>query len=66
MLLFVTFTDNIKHFKRRLISRGYLEKMVENIISEVNYADRKTAPAKDRQEVSTLCDAISTIITMHV
>lgn len=42
----VTFTDNIKHFKRRLISGGYPEKMVEKIISEVNYADRKTALAK--------------------
>ena len=37
----VTFEENINNFKTRLISRGYRERMVENILSEVKYEDRK-------------------------
>ena len=62
----VTFTDNIKTFKTCLISRGYPKKLVEKILSEGNYADRKTAltQKKNAQKAFTLCDAILTIITM--
>ena len=62
----VTFTDNIKTFKTCLISRGYPKKLVEKILSEGNYADRKTAltQKKNAKKASTLCDAILTIITM--
>ena len=38
-----TFEENINNFKTRLISRGYPERMVENILSEVKYEDRKEA-----------------------
>ena len=62
----VTFTDNIKTFKTCLISRGYPKKLVEKILSEGNYADRKTAltQKQNAQKAFTLCDAILTIITM--
>ena len=62
----VTFTDNIKTFKTYLISRGYPKKLVEKILSEGNYADRKTVLTRKQnaQKASTLCDAILTIITM--
>ena len=56
----VTFTVNIKTFKTCLISRGYPKKLVEKILSEGNYADRKTAltQKQNAQKASTLCDAI--------
>ena len=62
----VTFTDNIKTFKTCLISRVYPKKLVEKILSEGNYADRKAAVTQKQnaQKASTLCDAILTIITM--
>ena len=62
----VTFTDSIKTFKTCLISRSYPKKLVEKILSEGNYADRKTAltQKQNAQKASTLCDAILTIITM--
>ena len=62
----VTFTDNIKTFKTCLISRGYPKKLVEKILSEGNYANRKTAltQKQNAQKASTLCDAILTIIAM--
>ena len=63
----VTFTDNIQHFKTCLISRSYPKKLVEQILPEVNYADRKNSSnteTDNAQEVSTLRDAISTIVTM--
>ena len=52
----VTFTDNIKTFKTCLISRGYPKKLVEKILSEGNYADRKTALThkQNAQRASTL------------
>ena len=45
---------------------GYPKKLVEKILSEGNYADRKTAltQKQNAQKASTLCDAILTIITM--
>ena len=51
----VTFTDNIKTFKTCLISRGYPKKLVEKILSEDNYADRKTAltQKQNAQKAST-------------
>ena len=60
-----TFTDNIKTFKTCLISRGYPKKLVEKILSEGNYADRKTAltQKQNAQKAFTLCDPILTIIT---
>ncbi|MCV6575210.1 MAG: hypothetical protein OIF58_05695, partial [Cohaesibacter sp.] len=38
-----TFEENIENFKTRLISRGYPEQMVEKILSEVKYEERKEA-----------------------
>ena len=38
-----TFEENIENFKTRLISRGYPEQMVEKVLSEVKYEDRKEA-----------------------
>ena len=62
----VSFTENIKTFKTCLISRGYPKKLVEKILSEGNYADRKTAltQKQNAQKAFTLCDASLTIITM--
>ena len=37
----ITFEENINNFKTRLISRGYPEQIVETILSEVKYEDRK-------------------------
>ena len=39
-----TFEENIENFKTRLISRGYPGQMVEKVLSEVKYEDRKEAP----------------------
>ena len=47
----VTFTDNIKTFKTCLISRSYPKKLVEKILSEGNYADRKTHRTKSHVSV---------------
>ena len=38
--------------------------MVEQILSEVNYADRKTALTENAQEAFTLRGTISTVFTM--
>ena len=38
-----TFEENIENFKTRLILRGYPEEMVEKILSEVKYEERKEA-----------------------
>ena len=35
------FDKNIKNFRTRLISRGYPNRLVDKILSEVNFADRK-------------------------
>ena len=35
--------ENIENFNTRLISRGYQEQMVEKILREVKYKDRKEA-----------------------
>ena len=37
------FDKNIKNFRTRLISRGYPNSLVDKILSEVNFADRKNA-----------------------
>ena len=50
------------------MSRSYPEKMVEQILSEVNYADRQknssNTETENAQETSTLRDAISDIVNM--
>ena len=37
------FDKNIKTFRTRLISRGYPNSLVDKILPEVNFADRKNA-----------------------
>ena len=37
------FEKNIKNFRTRLISRGYPNSLVDKILNEVNFADRKNA-----------------------
>ena len=37
------FDKNIKNFRTHLISRGYPNSLVDKILSEVNFADRKNA-----------------------
>ena len=37
------FDKNIKNFRTHLISRGYPNRLVDKILSEVNFADRKNA-----------------------
>ena len=37
------FEKNIKNFRTHLISRGYPNSLVDKILSEVNFADRKNA-----------------------
>ena len=37
------FEENIKNFRTRLTSRGYPNNMVEKILSEVKFAERKNA-----------------------
>ena len=39
----VVFEENIKSFKTRLVSRGYPSNLVDKILSEVNFAERKNA-----------------------
>ena len=37
------FEESIKNFRTRLISRGYPNSLVDKILSEVNFANRKNA-----------------------
>ena len=39
----VVFEENIKNFKTRLVSRDYPSNLVDEILSEVNFAERKNA-----------------------
>ena len=61
------FEENIKNFRTRLTSRGYPNNLVEKILSEVKFAERKNAltqKTESAQENSTLCDTISSITAM--
>ena len=58
------FEENIKNFRTRLTSRGYPNNLVEKILSEVKFAERKKALTESAQENSTLCDTISSITAM--
>ena len=63
----VMFEENIKNFRTRLTSRGYPNNLVEKILSEVKFAERKNAltqKTESAQENSTLCDTISSITAM--
>ena len=63
----VMFEENIKNFRTRLTSRGYPSNLVEKILSEVKFAERKNAltqKTESAQENSTLCDTISSITAM--
>ena len=53
------FEENIENFRTHLTSRGYPNNLVDKILSEVKFAERKNA-----QENSTLCDTISSITAM--
>ena len=51
------FEENIKNFRTRLTSRGYPNNLVEKILSEVKFAERKNAltqKTESAQENSTL------------
>ena len=39
----VVFDENFKNFKTRLVSRAYPSNLVDKILSEVNFAERKNA-----------------------
>ena len=61
------FEENIKNFRTHLTSRGYPNNLVEKILSEVKFAERKNAltqKTESAQENSTLCDTISSITAM--
>jgi len=50
--------ENIENFNTCLISRGYLEQMVEKTLREVKYKDRKEAlqqKSKIAEGTTTLC-----------
>ena len=50
-----------------MISRGYPNSLVDEILSEVHFADRKkisNTKTESAQENSTICDTISTITAM--
>ena len=50
--------ENIGNFNTRLISRGYLEQMVEKTLREVKYKDRKEAlkqKSKIAEELVPFC-----------
>ena len=53
----VMFEENIKNFRTRLTSRGYPNNLVEKILSEVKFAERKNAltqKTESAQENSTI------------
>ena len=61
------FEENIKNFRTRLTSRGYPNNLVDKILSEVKFAERKNAltqTQKAHTKNSTLCDTISSITAM--
>ena len=63
----VMFEENIKNFRTGLTSRGYPNNLVEKILSEVKFAERKNAltqKTESAQENYTLCDTISSITAM--
>ena len=47
----VVFEENIKNFKTRLASRGYPSNLVDKILSEVNFAERKNALTQKQKVV---------------
>ena len=57
------FEENIKNFRT---SRGYPNHLVDKIISEVKFEERKNAltQTESAQKNSTLCDTISSFTAM--
>ena len=43
VIVIIMFEENIKHFRTRLTSRGYPNNLVDKILSEVKFVERKNA-----------------------
>ena len=39
-----TFEENISNFKKRLIDRGYPQTLIENLLSDIKFTERESAP----------------------
>ena len=53
-----TFEENITRFKQRLNYRGYLDKLIDKTLSEVNFSERKSAlqnKPKNAQKLFAVC-----------
>ena len=48
------FEENIKNFRTHLTSRGYPNNLVEKILSEVKFAERKNALTQKTESVINL------------
>ena len=38
------FEENISNFKKRLIDRGYPQTLIENLLSDIKFTERESAP----------------------
>ena len=38
------FEENISNFKKRLIDRGYPQTLIENVLSDIKFTERESAP----------------------
>ena len=38
------FEENISNFKKRLLDRGYPQTLIENLLSDINFTERESAP----------------------
>ena len=45
-----TFGDNISNFKKRPIDRSYPQALIENLLSDIKFAERESAPLKHNKE----------------
>ena len=45
-----TFGDNISNFKKRPIDRGYPQALIENLLSDIKFTERESAPLKHNKE----------------
>ena len=57
-----TFEESIFNFKSRLITRGYPHKMIQTMLSEVNFAERQLAL---QQKKKTLKQILPFVTTYH-
>ena len=38
------FDENISNFKKHLIDRGYLQTLIENLLSDIKFTERESSP----------------------